>query len=238
MITAIARRISETNPNCVSFNTVSSTSEDMESANGRTLIDDASSSSQIMPDAAAIARRIQATRRVCARTTMAAGLAEQEAASTTTVRNIRVPVVIAVAAKWIARTTINGPLTPAPNQSMGGPLRLLADLQRETAVGRMRVHRKHTPRHVVSSGAPGAQRYRHLVAADTGFSGIDALAGGVGHGDGAERRFQVLRKPKRHLARRGGDLVADARFGMIEKGMRSSAIRREQQQQWNYSGKS
>src|ERR1035437_7587718 len=86
MITAIARRISETNPNCVSFNTVSSTSEDMESANGRPLIDDAASSSQIMPDAAAIARLIQATRRVCARTTMAAGLAEQEAASTTTVR--------------------------------------------------------------------------------------------------------------------------------------------------------
>ena len=66
---------------------------------------------------------------------------------------------------------------------LGVPRLLLADLKREIAVSRMRVHRKHTPSHMVCSRSSRAQRDRHLVAADAGFAGIDALTGGVGHGD-------------------------------------------------------
>src|SRR6266850_1369107 len=99
MITASTRRISETRPNCVSFTTVDNTSDVMDSPNERPHMDTATKSSQIMPDAADMARLVQATRRVCMRTAMAAGLAEPEAASATTARKIKVPVKIAVAAK-------------------------------------------------------------------------------------------------------------------------------------------
>lgn len=84
-------------------------------------MDTATNSSQIMPDAADMARLVQATRRVCVRTTMAAGLTEAEAASATTARKIKVPVNIAVPAKCIARTTTKGPSTAAPSQFIGLP---------------------------------------------------------------------------------------------------------------------
>ena len=84
-------------------------------------MDAATNNSQIMPDAAAMVRNIQATRRVCVRTVMAAGLVEQEAASTTASRKIKVPVMTAVAAKCTPRTTTKGPSTPAPSQFIDLP---------------------------------------------------------------------------------------------------------------------
>ena len=93
----------------------------MDSPNERPLMDAAAKSSQIMPDAAATARNIQATRRVCVRTMRAAGLAEQEAASATTSRKTKVPVMTAVAAKCTPRTTTKGPSTPAPSQFIDLP---------------------------------------------------------------------------------------------------------------------
>src|SRR5664280_770626 len=133
--------------------------------------------------------------------------------------------------------TTKRPSTAAPASPLVCRAALRADLKRETTVSRMCVHGEDAPRDMVCSGAPGAQRYRHLVAADTGLPRIDALAGGIGHGDGAERCFQLLSEPECHLTWRCGDLIADPRFGMIEKSMRSCVIRREQQQQGNYTGK-
>src|SRR3954453_1855226 len=66
------------------------------------------------------------------------------------------------------------------------------------------------------------------------LAGMDALAGCVCHGDGAESGFQFFRKPKRHLARQRRDLVADAWFGTLEKCMRRCFTRREQKQQGDY----
>src|SRR5258707_6045286 len=73
---------------------------------------------------------------------------------------------------------------------------LLTDLEREIAVGPVGVDRKHLPCHVVSPAAARTQRNRHLVAADARLAGIDALTGGVGHRDGAERRLKLLREPQ------------------------------------------
>jgi hypothetical protein len=54
---------------------------------------------------------------------------------------------------------------------------------------------------------------------------------GVGDGDGAESRLQLLGKPERHRTRRCRDLVADARFGMVEHGVRRSPSCGEEQQE-------
>jgi transposase len=60
---------------------------------------------------------LNAARRVCVQTTMAAASAERKAGPATAVRKIKVPAVIAVAAKCIAR---RGSVdTPSPSQSMG-----------------------------------------------------------------------------------------------------------------------
>src|SRR5258708_29356191 len=157
-------------PNCVSFRTVSSTSDVMAPANGRPLMEAACNRTQMMPDAAEMARQIQAMRRVCRLTMMAAGAAELEASAATTARKTKVPVVTAVAANCNPRTTTRGPSISAPNQSIGLPAALLADLERKIAVRRMRVRGKHVPRDMIRSGPPGAYRYRHLIAADPGFA--------------------------------------------------------------------
>lgn len=99
----------------------------------------ASNRIQITPDTAAVARPIHAKRSVCIRKTAVATFAERKAGSATTARNIKVLIVIAVAAKCIARMTTKGTLIPAPNQSMGLSAGLLADLKAETAVRRVRV---------------------------------------------------------------------------------------------------
>jgi hypothetical protein len=75
-----------------------------------------------------------------------------------------------------------------------------------------------------------------MAAADTGLAGIDALTRGVGYGDGAEGRLELLGEPQRDFTRCGCDLVADPRLGMIEKRMGRSLARGEQQQQRDYSG--
>ncbi len=103
-----------------------------------------------------MARQTEATRRVCARTMITAGAAGQESASATTARKIKLPVVIAAAEKCIARMTTKGPSIPAPSQSIGLPAALLADLECEIAVRRMRVHGKDVPRDMVRSSAPRA----------------------------------------------------------------------------------
>src|SRR6202022_1232444 len=167
-----------------------------------------------------MARPIHAISRICDRITVVACGVDRKAGSATTARKIRFPAMTAAAAKCIARMRIKGPSIPAPSQSMGWPLHLLTDLKRETAVSRMRVHRKNAPRHVVCPGTAWTQRHRHLAAADTRFAGIDTLTGSVGHSDGAERGLQLLSKPQHHLARRCRDLVADTRLCMVEKRVR------------------
>src|SRR5260370_21441984 len=102
----------------------------------------------------------------------------------------------------------------------------------------MCVEGEYTQIDTVCSGASGAQRYRHLVATETGFAGIDALTSRVGHGDGAEGRFQLLGKPQRDLARSCRNLIADARLGMIEKSVGSSFTGRERKQQRNDANES
>ena len=87
---------------------------------------------------------------------------------------------------------------------------------------------------MVCSGTARTQRDRHLAAAKAGFSGIDALTGGVGHGNVAERWLQLLREPQCHFARCSCDRVADARFGMVEKCVRGCFTGRKQKQQGNY----
>src|SRR4051812_11089809 len=82
-----------------------------------------------------------------------------------------------------------------PAIPLGCSAALLANLKLEIAVGGMGVYREDVPIDAVSSCTAGAERYRHLIAADAGFAGIDALTGGVCHGDGAERRFQLFSKP-------------------------------------------
>src|ERR1700720_286977 len=91
---------------------------------------------------------------VCVRDSLAAVGSEHKAGFTTTARKISVPVVSAEAAKWIARTATREPLIPAPNQSIELP----TDLEREIALGRMGIHRKHMPCHVVCSIATRTQR--------------------------------------------------------------------------------
>src|SRR5437667_1153031 len=137
-----------------------------------------------------MARPIDAIRRICDRTILVASDVERKAGSATTAWKIKAPAVIAVAAKCMARMTTKGPSIAAPSQSIGSPAALLADPKRETAVSRMRVHREHAPIDTVHSGAPGAQRYRHLVAANTRVAGIDALTRGVGDGNSAECELQ------------------------------------------------
>src|SRR5450631_1001343 len=146
-------------------------------------------------------------------------------------RKTRLPAVTAVAAKWTARITTMGPSSRVPNQSMAWSSRLRADLKRETAVSGMGVYREHMPGDVVGSAAPRPQRDRDLAAADADLAVIDALARGIGDGDGAEGRLQLLCEPKRHFSRRGGHGIADARLGAVEHGMGRCFGRGEQQQQ-------
>ena len=150
---------------------------------------------QHFPDAVTTARPIHATRRVCVRTIAAHDWRRaQSAGPATTARNIRIPAVIAVTAKCAARTdnqwTVDSRFRTRPLRL---PCSLLADLEREVAVGRVGVHRQNMPGDMVRSRPPGAKRNRHLIAADPGFAAIDPLPGGVGHGDGAERSLQFLR---------------------------------------------
>src|ERR1700756_2639471 len=161
-IIANMQRISDTCPNCVWLDIVETTLAVMASLIGNPLIEAASSKSQITPDATVMASPVHAIPSVCVRSSLAAVGSERNAGFTTTARKISVPVVSAEAAKWTARTATRGPPIPAPNQS----IELLTDLEREIAIGRMGIHRKHMPRHVVCSIAPRAQRDRHLVAAD------------------------------------------------------------------------
>src|SRR5450631_4243784 len=232
---ASARRTCDTSPNCVKLSTSRSAPDITASPRLSALNDIVSNSTKISPENTAAASPIHATARTCLWTSAFAGGAARKAGSATKPRNIRAPANVAEAAKWTVRVTINGPSTSAPNQLIALSRETsLPDLEGEIAVGCVRVHRKHTPRHMVCSGSPGAQRYRHLGAADARFTRINALTCGVGDGDGAERCLQVLREPQRHLVRSCRDLIADARFGMIEKSMGCSFARREQEQQRDY----
>src|SRR5438034_7147227 len=181
-----------------------------------------------------MARPIDAIRRICDRTILVASDVERKAGSATTAWKIKAPAVIAVAAKCMARMTTKGPSIAAPSQSIGSPAALLADPKRETAVSRMRVHREHAPIDPVRAGASRTQRYRHLVAANASFTGIDALTGGIRHSNTAECRLQLLREPQCHLARCRRDSIADTRFGMIQKCVRGRFTRRKQEQQRDY----
>src|SRR5262249_18345055 len=60
---------------------------------------------------------------------------------------------------------------------------LFSDREGEIAIGRMGVDRKHLPVDAIGAGRKRAHRNRHLVAADAGLAGIDALAGAIGHFD-------------------------------------------------------
>ena len=114
---ASARRISDTNPNCVSFNTVGSTFDVMASPSGRPLIETACNRSQS-------ATRDNARRRARSRPSGESATGQpllplarrRKAGSATSRGKPGLPAVIAVAAKCTARTAINGPSIPAPNQ--------------------------------------------------------------------------------------------------------------------------
>src|SRR5436309_11614346 len=134
-----------------------------------------------------MARPIHAIRRICDRTTVVAAGVERNTGSATTDRKIKAPTVVAVAAKWMARMTTKGPSIAAPSQSIGLPAALLADPKGEIAVSPMRVRREHAPIDTVRPGASRTQRYRHLVAANATFTGIDALFGGIRYSNTAER---------------------------------------------------
>src|SRR6266516_6179421 len=181
-----------------------------------------------------MARPIDAIRRICDRTILVASDVERKAGSATTARKIKAPTVVAVAAKCMARMTTKGPSIAAPSQSIGSPAALLADPKRETAVSRMRVHREHAPIDPVRAGASRTQRYRHLVAANASFTGIDALTGGIRHSNTAECRLELLSEPQCHLARCRCDGIADARFGMIQKRVRACLSRYNPKQQEDY----
>ena len=142
-----------------------------------------------------MARPIDATRRICDRTTAIATGVERKAGSATTARKIKTPAVIAVLAKCMARMATKGPSIAAPSQSIGLPAAVLADPKREIAVSPMRVHREHAPIDAIRSGASRTQRYRHLVAANPSFTGIDALTGRISDGNAAERWLELLREP-------------------------------------------
>src|SRR5258705_8079753 len=103
-----------------------------------------------------MARPIHAVRRICDRTNVVAAGIERNAGSATAARKIKAPADIAVAAKWMARIITRGQSIAVASHSIGFPAALLADPEREIAVGRMRVHRKHTPNDAVRSGTPGA----------------------------------------------------------------------------------
>jgi hypothetical protein len=142
-----------------------------------------------------MARPIDATRRICDRKIVVAGGVERKAGSATVARKIKAPADIAVLAKCMARMATKGPSIAAPSQSIGLPAALLADLKRETAVSPVRVDGEHAPIDTVCSGASRTQRYRHLVAANASFTGIDALTRRIGDGNAAERRLKPLREP-------------------------------------------
>src|SRR5204863_7939530 len=133
-----------------------------------------------------MARPIQARRSICVRCSTAIRGSERNAGFPAKAPKTRVPVVIALAAKCIARIAIRGPFSPSANQSILG---LLSDLKSETAVGRVRVGRKHTPLHSVGSATRRSQRYRHLAATDSCLAGIHALARGIQHRDRTESWF-------------------------------------------------
>src|SRR5437763_8505302 len=165
---ARAKRICDIHPNCVKLITSRSAPEVIASPTPSSLNDIVSKSSQTSAEITATARLIQATFRVCVRNGFAAASCAFKVGSATTARNTTVPVTIAVAAKCIARVAIMAPLSAAP-KSIRRPLRLLADLESKIAVGRMGVHRKHPPVHVMGARAGGPQRHRHLGAADPGL---------------------------------------------------------------------
>jgi hypothetical protein len=71
------------------------------------------------------------------------------------------------------------------------------------------------PFHVIGTSTAGAQRDRHLVAADASFSAVDALAGRIGHRYAREGGLELLGEPQRYITWRARDLVADARLGMV-----------------------
>src|SRR5258708_10374614 len=142
-----------------------------------------------------MARPIDAVRRICDRTTVVAGGVERKAGCATAARKIKAPADIAVAAKCMVRVTTRGPSIAAPSQFIVLPAALLADAKSETAVSPVRVDGEHAPIDTVCSGASRTQRYRHLVAANASFAGIDALTRRIGDGNAAERRLKLLREP-------------------------------------------
>ncbi len=142
-----------------------------------------------------MANPIDATRRICCRKTVVASGVERKAGSATIAWKIKAPAVIAVLEKCMARMATKGPSIAAPSQSIGLPAALLADAKSETAVSPMRVDGEHAPIDTICSGASRTQRYRHLVATNASFAGIDALTGRIGDGNAAERRLKLLREP-------------------------------------------
>src|SRR5579871_3599578 len=141
------------------------------------------------------------------------------------------PATAADAAKWSPRVSTSGPLISAANQLMSVSPPSLADLEGEIAVRRMGVDRQHVPVDVIGADPARTERHRHLVAADPRLAAVDALAGGIGHRDRREGRLELLGEPQRHLLRRRRNLVADARLGMVEEGVRLCRAGRKHEQE-------
>src|SRR4051795_5910 len=101
-------------------------------------------------------------RSVCIRNGFAAGSSGCKTGFTTAIRNTNVPAVTTVAAKCTARVAIKDVSAAAPNHSMTWPFapRLAADLEREVAVGRVRIYRNHVPRYMVGARTAWSDRDR------------------------------------------------------------------------------
>src|SRR5262249_50194440 len=145
-----------------------------------------------------------------------------------TVRNTSVPAVIVVAAKWTARVAIKAPSAPSP--SIGRSRPSLSDPEGEIAFPGVGIDPQKMPNYAIGTAAGGTERDRHLAAVDASLASVDALTGGVGHGDAAERRLQLLGEPQRHRARRACDLVADAWLGAVQLRMGDRIAGHKQQQ--------
>jgi hypothetical protein len=122
---ASAKRICDTNPNCVKLSTSRSAPDIIASPRFSPLNDIVSNKTQTSPEARATASPIHTIARIRLRTSARAGGAARKADSAIKPRKIKAPATIAEAAKWTVRVTTTGPSISAVNQFIGYPQALI-----------------------------------------------------------------------------------------------------------------
>src|SRR4051794_19582608 len=113
---------------------------------------------------------------------------------------------------------------------------LRGDLEAEATLRAMCVDRENAPVYAIGSGTDWFQRHPHDVAGDAGLAGIDALAGGVAHGDRAECWLELLAEPDGDLRERRPHHGTGLRLGMFELRMGVAPHGRRQRQQQDDEG--